>query len=159
MQGLHLYEFGDFQLDAAERCLLRAGEPVALTPKAFDTLLLLVSRSGHIVEKDGLLKEGWAGASVEDATVAQNIFTLRKALGQGPNGNRFIETVQKRGYRFVASVREVREGDDVLVLEKHTRTEIVTEEESSEDAAAGQGQAGLAQRARSEEHKSELQSP
>ncbi|HEY6189955.1 MAG TPA: tetratricopeptide repeat protein [Pyrinomonadaceae bacterium] len=147
MQGLHLYEFGDFQLDAAERCLLRAGEPVALTPKAFDTLLLLVSRSGHIVEKDELLKEVWPDAFVEEATVAQNIFTLRKALGQGPNGNRFIETVPKRGYRFVASVREVREGDDVLVLEKHTRTEIVTEEESSEDAAAGQGQAGLAQRA------------
>jgi TolB-like protein/DNA-binding winged helix-turn-helix (wHTH) protein len=146
MQGLHLYEFGEFQLDAAERCLLRGGEPVALTPKAFDTLLLLVSRSGHIVEKDELLKEVWPDAFVEEATVAQNIFTLRKALGQGQNGNRFIETVPKRGYRFVAGVREVREGDAVLVLEKHTRTEIVTEEESV-DAANESVPSTLAQRA------------
>ncbi|HEX8773911.1 MAG TPA: winged helix-turn-helix domain-containing protein [Pyrinomonadaceae bacterium] len=147
MQALHLYEFGEFRLDAAERCLLRAGEPVALTPKAFDTLLLLVSRSGHIVEKDELLKEVWPDAFVEEATVAQNIFTLRKALGQGQSGNRFIETVPKRGYRFVASVREVREGDAVLVLEKRTRTEIVTEEESV-DAASGNGQSmTLSQRA------------
>jgi TolB-like protein/DNA-binding winged helix-turn-helix (wHTH) protein len=146
MQALHLYEFGEFQLDAAERCLLRAGEPVALTPKAFDTLLLLVSRSGHIVEKDELLKEVWPDAFVEEATVAQNIFTLRKALGQGQGGNRFIETVPKRGYRFVASVREVREGDAVLVVEKHTRTEIVTEEESV-DAVSGNGPSNLAQRA------------
>lgn len=125
---------------------MRAGEPVALTPKAFDTLLLLVSRSGHIVEKDELLKEVWPDAFVEEATVAQNIFTLRKALGQGQSGNRFIETVPKRGYRFVASVREVREGDDVLVVEKHTRTEIVTEEESVDVVSAG-GQSKLAQRA------------
>jgi DNA-binding winged helix-turn-helix (wHTH) protein/TolB-like protein/Flp pilus assembly protein TadD len=145
MQALHLYEFGEFQLDAAERCLLRAGEPVALTPKAFDTLLLLVSRSGHIVEKDELLKEVWPDAFVEEATVAQNIFTLRKALGQGQTGHRFIETVPKRGYRFVASVREVRDADAVLVVEKHTRTEIVTEEESV-DTASTAGQSKLAQR-------------
>ncbi|HEX8144886.1 MAG TPA: winged helix-turn-helix domain-containing protein [Pyrinomonadaceae bacterium] len=138
MQAVHLYEFGEFQLDATERCLLRAGEPVALTPKAFDTLLLLVSRSGHIVEKDELLKEVWPDAFVEEATVAQNIFTLRKALGQAQNGHRFIETVPKRGYRFVAGVREVRDSDSVLVVEKHTRTEIVTEEEEVE-AASGNG--------------------
>src|SRR5215210_7105781 len=117
MQAVHLYEFGEFTLDAAERCLLRSGEPVALTPKAFDTLLLLVSRSGHIVEKDELLREVWPDAFVEEATVAQNIFTLRKALGQGADGLRFIETIPKRGYRFVANVREVRDEDSILVLE------------------------------------------
>jgi DNA-binding winged helix-turn-helix (wHTH) protein/TolB-like protein/Flp pilus assembly protein TadD len=139
MQAVHLYEFGEFQLDAAERCLLRAGEPVSLTPKAFDTLLLLVSRSGHIVEKDELLREVWPDAFVEEATVAQNIFTLRKALGQAPEGQRFIETIPKRGYRFVANVREVRNDEAILVLEKHTRTEIVTEEVSDTGEATGEG--------------------
>jgi DNA-binding winged helix-turn-helix (wHTH) protein/TolB-like protein/Flp pilus assembly protein TadD len=139
MQAVHLYEFGEFQLDAAERCLLRSGEPVSLTPKAFDTLLLLVSRSGHIVEKDELLREVWPDAYVEEATVAQNIFTLRKALGQGTNGNRFIETIPKRGYRFVANVREVRNEDAILVLEKHTRTEIVTEEVSDTELTTESG--------------------
>jgi len=139
MQAVHLYEFGDFRLDAAERCLLRAGEPVALTPKAFDTLLLLVSRSGHIVEKDELLREVWPDAFVEEATVAQNIFTLRKALGQSGEGQRFIETIPKRGYRFVANVREVRNDEAILVLEKHTRTEIVTEEVSDTPEASGEG--------------------
>jgi TolB-like protein/DNA-binding winged helix-turn-helix (wHTH) protein/Flp pilus assembly protein TadD len=138
MQAVHLYEFGEFQLDAAERCLLRSGEPVSLTPKAFDTLLLLVSRSGHIVEKDELLREVWPDAFVEEATVAQNIFTLRKALGQAGEGPRFIETIPKRGYRFIANVREVRNDEAILVLEKHTRTEIVTEEVSDTGEATGE---------------------
>jgi len=102
----HFYDFGPFRLDVTEHLLLRAGKAVALTPKAFDTLLLLVRNGGRIVDKDELLKSVWPGTFVEEATLAQNIFTLRKALG-GNEGEQYIETIPKRGYRFVARVTEV----------------------------------------------------
>ncbi|HEV2912476.1 MAG TPA: tetratricopeptide repeat protein [Pyrinomonadaceae bacterium] len=135
-QLIQIYEFGEFRLDATERRLLRGNQLISLTPKAFDTLLMLVKRSGHVVEKDEMLKEVWPDTFVEEATLAQNIFTLRKALGQVKDGSLYIETVPKRGYRFVASVREVHDMDAVLVVEKHTRTEIVTEEETEVGASA-----------------------
>ena len=97
-----LYEFGEFQLDVAER-LLRHGEKlVPLTPKAFETLLVLVRRAGHLVEKDDLMKQVWADAFVEEANLARNIWTLRKALGDDQGAHHYIETVPKLGYRFVA---------------------------------------------------------
>ncbi len=102
------YDFGPFRLDLTEHLLLRADKPVALTPKAFDTLLVLVRNSGRIVEKDELLKSVWPETFVEEATLAQNIFTVRKALG-GSEGEQYIQTVPKRGYRFVARVTEVKE--------------------------------------------------
>jgi TolB-like protein/DNA-binding winged helix-turn-helix (wHTH) protein/Tfp pilus assembly protein PilF len=106
-QPKHIYEFGPFRLDAAERLLLRNGEAVPLTPKAFDLLLALVDRHGHLLEKDELLKKVWPDTFVEEANLASNISQLRKALGDGENGHRYIETAPKRGYRFVASVREI----------------------------------------------------
>src|SRR6266852_1864283 len=105
----HLYEFGEFRLDAAERLLLHEGKSVPLTPKAFDTLLVLVQRSGHLVEKDDLMKEVWKEAFVEEANLARNIWTLRKALGDEGDEYHYIETVPKLGYRFVAQVRERRD--------------------------------------------------
>ena len=106
-----IYEFGPFRLDATERVLARGGETVRLTPKEFETLLALVRNSGHLMTKGELLKEVWPDTFVEEATLAQNIFTLRKALGRGaPEGaGQYIETVPRRGYRFVAGVRELRE--------------------------------------------------
>lgn len=101
------FNFGNFTLDLEKRLLLRDGEPVPLTPKAFDTLALLVRRSGHVVGKDELLDEIWADAFVEESTIAQNVFTLRKALGQNHTGNQFIETVPKHGYRFIADVKAI----------------------------------------------------
>ncbi|HZG52290.1 MAG TPA: winged helix-turn-helix domain-containing protein [Pyrinomonadaceae bacterium] len=101
------FNFGNFTLDLGRRLLLRDGEPVPLTPKAFDTLAVLVRRSGHVVSKDELLEEIWTDAFVEESTIAQNVFTLRKALGQHPTGNQFIETVPKHGYRFVADVKAI----------------------------------------------------
>ena len=101
------YSFGNFTLDLEKRVLLRDGEPVPLTPKAFDTLALLVRRSGHVVGKDELLEEIWADAFVEESTIAQNVFTLRKALGQNQTENQFIETVPKHGYRFIADVEAI----------------------------------------------------
>src|SRR5262245_31148674 len=101
-QPQNIYEFGPFRLDAAEHLLLRDGEAVPLTPKSFDLLLALVERHGHLLEKDELLKKVWPDTFVEEANLASNISQLRKALGDGENGHRYIETVPKRGYRFVA---------------------------------------------------------
>jgi TolB-like protein/DNA-binding winged helix-turn-helix (wHTH) protein/Tfp pilus assembly protein PilF len=98
------YEFGPFRLDPAQQQLLARGEAVALTPKAFDTLLLLVRNSGRLVSKEELLRSVWPDVVVEEAIVAQNVFRLRKALGEDADGSRYIETVPKRGYRFVADV-------------------------------------------------------
>jgi Tol biopolymer transport system component/DNA-binding winged helix-turn-helix (wHTH) protein len=130
-----VYEFDEFCLDPRRRVLLRGGDPVPLTPKAFDTLLVLVCRSGHVVAKDALLREVWPDTFVEEATLAQNVFTLRRALGQGRTDQQFIETVPKYGYRFVADVR-VRRGESTeVVVERRTRTHIVTEDVDDTDAS------------------------
>jgi TolB-like protein/Tfp pilus assembly protein PilF len=102
-----LYEFGPFQLDEAEHVLLREGKPVALTPKAFETLLVLVQKSGHVVEKETIINAVWPDTAVEENIVAVNVSLLRKTLGTGENGEQYIDNVPKRGYRFVASVREI----------------------------------------------------
>jgi DNA-binding winged helix-turn-helix (wHTH) protein/TolB-like protein len=105
LQAQPLYEFGPFQLDPTERRLLQAGRPVPLTPKAFQTLLVLVENEGHVVEKEELLRRIWPDTFVEEATLAQNVFTLRKQLGDDRGEAIYIETVPKRGYRFRAPVR------------------------------------------------------
>src|SRR5437868_7496985 len=97
------YEFGAFRLDPTERTLQRQGQPVALTPKVFDTLVLLVENSGRLITKDEFMKQVWADAFVEEATLAQSVSQLRKALGESA----VIETVPKKGYRFLAAVRTV----------------------------------------------------
>jgi DNA-binding winged helix-turn-helix (wHTH) protein len=117
----HSYEFGPYRLLPQERLLLRDGEPVSLTPKAFETLVVLVERSGKLVEKDELLSEVWAGTSVEESNVAQNVFALRRVLGAGENGAPYIETVPKRGYRFLASVKVVEDRGDELLVRHHLR--------------------------------------
>jgi TolB-like protein/DNA-binding winged helix-turn-helix (wHTH) protein/Tfp pilus assembly protein PilF len=99
------YTFGPFTLDSQESVLTTQGERVPLTPKAFATLLVLVERSGHVIEKDEILKLVWPDTFVEEGTLAQNISTLRKALGDGTNGQTYIETIPRRGYRFVAPVK------------------------------------------------------
>ena len=99
---MKIYEFGPFRLEPAERRLRRGGTVLPLTPKALDTLLVLVENAGRAVGKDELMDRVWPGTSVAEATLAQNIFALRKALGDPPH----IETVPKFGYRFVAPMRE-----------------------------------------------------
>jgi Tol biopolymer transport system component/DNA-binding winged helix-turn-helix (wHTH) protein len=100
-----LYEFGRFRLEPDEERLLKDGVPVSLTPKVFATLVTLVRRAGTLVDKDALMREVWPDSHVEDANITVNVSTLRRALGDGVDGERFIETVPKRGYRFVAPVR------------------------------------------------------
>ena len=102
------YEFGPFRLEPAEHLLRRENEVVPLTPKAFHLLLVLVERHGHLLEKEELLQLVWPDTVVEEANLASNISQLRKALGEGENGQRYIETLPKLGYRFVAEVREIR---------------------------------------------------
>src|SRR6476660_3795261 len=103
-QSKCIYKFGPFTLDTAKRLLSRADQPISLTPKAFDTLIVLVRGNGNVVEKEDLLKEVWPKTFVEESTLAQNIFTLRKALGQTRDNGQFIETVPRHGYRFAANV-------------------------------------------------------
>jgi TolB-like protein/DNA-binding winged helix-turn-helix (wHTH) protein/Flp pilus assembly protein TadD len=98
------FDFGRFRLDSIERVLLADGHPVSLTPKAFETLLELLENSGHILEKDELLKRVWPDTFVEEGTLVQNISTLRKVLGDAPDGSAYIETIPRRGYRFAGAV-------------------------------------------------------
>jgi len=107
LQEQSLFEFGPFRLDAGERRLLQNGRPIPLTPKAFQTLLVLVQNQGRVVEKEELLRKVWPDTFVEEATLAQNVFTLRKQLGDDRSEAVYIETVPKRGYRFVAPVQPV----------------------------------------------------
>jgi TolB-like protein/DNA-binding winged helix-turn-helix (wHTH) protein len=100
-QDNRTYEFGRFRLKVAERVLLREGEVVPLTPKVFDILLVLVENCGQVVSKDDLMKRVWPNTFVEEGNLTQNISLLRKALGESPGGVQFIETVPRRGYRFI----------------------------------------------------------
>lgn len=103
----HFYEFGPFRIDTVERLLRRGEELISLTPKAIDTLLALISNRGQLIEKDDLLKMVWPDTFVEEGGLSRNVSALRKALGEGPDEVRYIETIPKRGYRFVADVSEV----------------------------------------------------
>ena len=117
-QDNHSYDFGRFRLKIAERVLLREGEPVPLTPKVFDILVILVENGGHVVAKDDLMKRVWPNTFVEEGNLTQNISLLRKALGETPGGVQFIETVPRRGYRFVAETSQTW-GDEVQTDNGH----------------------------------------
>ena len=110
-QDRQLYEFGPFHLDTSERLLLRGGARVPLTEKAFDTLLALVRRGGRLASKEELMAEVWPDAFVEENNLDKSISAIRQALGEKPSAPEYVETVRGRGYRFVASVSEVR-GED-----------------------------------------------
>jgi len=130
------YQFGSYSLNAAERLLLRDGEPVPLAPKVFDTLVVLVEKSGSLVTKDDLMSRLWPDTFVEEGTITRNISDLRKALGESSSGGRYIETVPRHGYRFAAPVAIV-EADSSVVIERHTRSKVVTEETTQEALDAG----------------------
>jgi TolB-like protein/DNA-binding winged helix-turn-helix (wHTH) protein/Flp pilus assembly protein TadD len=130
-QDKELFEFGGFRLDPAERLLLCDGEPVALEPKVFETLLVLIRRSGRLVEKDELMQAIWPDSFVEEVNLARNISVLRKALNRNDGGPAFIETVPKRGYRFVGAVRmPAGEPDEVVV--QTAKVSFIVEEENDD---------------------------
>ena len=105
----HIYEFEEFQINLFERTLWQDGELIPLAPKVIETLCLLVENHGRLMTKDELMQELWADSFVEERNLTQNIFTLRKVLGEKETGKKFIETLPRRGYRFVAEVEEVTE--------------------------------------------------
>lgn len=130
----HLYEFGPYRLDPQESVLLREGHPVPLAPKVLQTLFILVRRHGHVVGKDELIAELWPETFVEEANLTQNIFTIRKALGE--SGQKYIETVPRRGYRFTAPVHELWDAeDDFITVQQRTGPSIVIEEAIGTGAA------------------------
>src|SRR5512132_3372128 len=112
----HAFAFGPFRLDSGARLLWRGYEVVPLTPKAFDMLLVLVESSGHVLTKEELMQRVWPDTIVEEANLSHNIYKLREALGEGRSGEKYIKTVPRRGYRFVANVTELREEDLELVV-------------------------------------------
>jgi eukaryotic-like serine/threonine-protein kinase len=115
-EARHLYEFGPYRLDPGRKLLLRNGDPVALTSKALEILLVLVERSEHVVTKDELMKEVWPNTFVEEANLTQHISMVRKALGEAPQDHRYIVTFPGQGYRFAGGVRIVsRNGTDRVV--------------------------------------------
>src|SRR3984893_14484343 len=100
----HLYRFGEFTVDTDQKVLLRQGAPLPTTPKVYDTLLILLDNSGRIVAKEELMSRLWPDSFVEESNLTFNIQQLRKALGDNARQPRFIETVARRGYRFIAEV-------------------------------------------------------
>ena len=139
------YKFGPYLLDPVERVFLRNDEPVSLTPKCFDLLVILVENSGHLLGKEELIERLWPGQFVEDSNLSFNISSLRKTLGEGQNDRRFIETVPKKGFRFVATVEEPcdevseqieRTGEPVAdYAEVARKSDAVLQEPSTENVA------------------------
>jgi DNA-binding winged helix-turn-helix (wHTH) protein len=129
-----VYKFGSFKIDARERLLSRNGEPIAVTPKPFDTLLVLVRNSGHLMLKDELMKAVWPDSFVEEVNLSQNVCALRRALGDTAHESRYIATVPGMGYRFVAEVQTDQSGVDEqrsLVVEQDSTSQIAFEQTRS----------------------------
>lgn len=126
--GKELYEFGPFRVDAEREILFRAGEPVALPPKTFQVLLVLIRHNQEIVTKDDLMKEVWPETFVEEANLSRNVFLLRKALGESPQDHRYVLTVPGRGYRLAESVRLVPDGAMSIVSASQSKVQIQVEE-------------------------------
>src|SRR5580765_4571590 len=101
-----IYQFGEFRLDTAAKTLFCQDEPVALTPKVFDTLQFMVEHAGRLLGKDELMESLWQDRFVEEGNLTFNIKVLRRALHDDAQHPRFIETVPRRGYRFIAEVKQ-----------------------------------------------------
>ncbi len=131
----HFFEFGEFRLDPVERRLLRDGRVIPLTPKAFETLCLLVENGGHLLEKNHLMEMLWADAFVEEGNLADNVSKIRQALGDSRKEPKFIETISGRGYRFVAEVRRIEEEEKARKGEEEIRNDAVMSEPSASASA------------------------
>ena len=113
------YEFGAFRLIPSERQLLRDATPVSVPPKSFDLLVLLLEKSGHLIEKEELMQKLWPDSFVEEANLTHHIWTLRRTLGEQEDGQPYIQTVPRRGYRFIADVQRASSHDDALDTNQH----------------------------------------
>jgi DNA-binding winged helix-turn-helix (wHTH) protein/pimeloyl-ACP methyl ester carboxylesterase/class 3 adenylate cyclase len=124
--GNKRYRFESFRLDTGERTLVDEDRPVQLPPRVFDTLVMLVENSGRVLSKERMLEEIWEGSFVEENNLAQNISALRRVLGED-RSNKFIETVPKFGYRFVANVQEDSDALSGSEVIEHVTTRIYLE--------------------------------
>jgi len=133
------YLFDTFRVDAAERILFKEDREVSLTPKVFDTLLVLIENSNHVLTKKELMRQVWPDSFVEENNLAQNISILRKVLGAGDRskeGEPYIQTVPKRGYRFVGEVRATGGDDDTMIVHERTRARIIVERTDEDELLA-----------------------
>jgi DNA-binding winged helix-turn-helix (wHTH) protein/tetratricopeptide (TPR) repeat protein len=137
--GKPIYRFGDFELDPDERRLLANGAPITLTPKVFDTLVLLVERAGHAVSKDELMHALWPRGFVDESNLTKHIWLIRKALG-GEHESHCIETVPKLGYRFVAPVQRIERGADAHASDSSAASLSKAEMLAVNDADAPHGE-------------------
>jgi len=127
------YKFDEFELDVLKRQLRRAGEVVPLQPKAFDLLFALVENNGRLLSKDNLFELVWKDQLVEESNLTVNMSQIRRALGEKASQPRYITTVSGQGYRFVGDVRESNGQADETIIESHTLTRIVVDEETETD--------------------------
>jgi len=127
----HLYEFSRFRLDPENHLLQSEGSPISLTPKAFEILLVLVENGNRLTTKEELMRKVWPDSFVEEANLTVNISALRKQLGDAPNGQQYIETVPKKGYRFAMPVshsqanNQAANGRSVIPADKPSREIVV----------------------------------
>jgi DNA-binding winged helix-turn-helix (wHTH) protein/tetratricopeptide (TPR) repeat protein len=135
----HLLEFGPFRIDPEQRLLLRDEQPIPISPKAFDLLMVLIQSGGQILLKDDLMKTLWPDTFVEESNLGQHVFQLRKALGERPQDHSYIITVPGRGYRFAQKVRTVAEeeekedGEEQIVMATRSLARVVIEEKRETD--------------------------
>src|SRR5258708_8809870 len=123
-----LYEFGPFRVDPERETLQGEGEPVALTPKSFQILLVLIRHNEEVVTKDDLMKAVWPDTFVEEANLSRNIFMLRKALGETAQDHRYIVTVPGRGYRLAERVLLVPEQELTVIAASHSKMQVEVKE-------------------------------
>ncbi len=141
----HIYEFGRFRLNVEEKQLVLEGLPVPLTPKAFDLLVVLVENGGHLLEKSELLDRVWPDSFVEEANLSVKMSELRRSLGESPNDHQYIETVPRRGYRFVAPVTEYsdEEAEPDVSASNEEVSDSMSSEETSDSGSNGAEQSLL----------------
>src|SRR5437588_10855321 len=124
----YLYKFGIFTFDVNAGRLFRDGARVSLKPKVLETLLVLIEGNGRVIYKEDLMRRLWPDSFVEEANLTVNVSQLRKALGETENGERFIETVPKKGYRFIPRVTKIVVGQTDTVVRERIRTPVVIDE-------------------------------
>src|SRR5215813_3120574 len=141
------YEFGPFRLNVRERPLEKDTELVLLTPKVFETLLVLVEHSGHVLAKDDLITRLWPDTFVEESSLTQNISLLRRALDEAPGSRQYIETIPKRGYRFVADVRRLSvDSEKTTTTQQSISTQLMIAAQIEEEVSESPAPAALVQR-------------
>src|SRR6185369_8329600 len=147
----HFYRFGKFTLDTDQRVLLHEQKPVALPPKIFETLIILVENNGRIVEREELMTRLWPDTFVEEANVSFNVQQLRKFLGDNARNPLYIQTIARRGYRFIADVEEILT-DRSAVMNRSVTQRVETLGAASGDVADGPGGSTSAETPQSPSH-------